>query len=330
MEKFGNVRRLAIWSLIYAFVFTFASCGREFYKNSGVAWGTAYNITYAGNCDLHDSVTAVMRRVELSLSMFDESSVVSMVNRGETTVVDSMFSDVLSCSRWVNSISGGVFDPTVAPLVDLWGFGRQGTTNTPDSAAVARALERVGISRCSVANGKVVAPEDTEFDFSAVAKGYGVDCVAAMLQRNGCEDYMVEIGGEIAVAGRNPQGQPWRIQIDAPVVSDRLTHQRLTVIELTAGGMATSGNYRNYRELADGRRVGHTISPLTGYPAVTTTLSATVRAADCMTADALATACMAMPQSQALEMIESLDGVEALLVVGDDGGEYKLVSSSGW
>lgn len=294
------------------------SCGRtEYRRAAGAAWGTVYHITYRADRDLADSVVAEMRRVELSLSMFDAASTVSRVNAGETDVVDSMFRDVYAVSALVNRLTGGFFDPTVAPLVDLWGFGRRGVPATPSAAEVDSVLRRVGIGRSRLDGLRLhrVHP-DMEFDFSAVAKGYGVDRVAAMLERNGVRDYMVEIGGEVRTAGRNPSGQVWRIAIESPA-SAMPGDSAMRVIELDNAAVATSGNYRNFRGLSADSVIGHTINPLTGYPEARQTVSATVIAPDCALADALATACMLLSPDSAMALRDSLPGVRIILLTKD-------------
>ena len=296
-----------------------ASCdGARYRTASGAAWGTAYHITYKSNSDLSDSVVAEMRRVELSLSMFDGESGVSRLNRGDTDSLDSRLLAVFGLSMRVNRASGGAFDPTVAPLVDLWGFGRKGReTSVPDSAAVAAALADVGLSRCRIEGRRLVRGSDAmQFDFSAIAKGYGTDCVAAMLRRNGCTDYMVEIGGEVSLSGANPSGKDWRISIDAPV--EQPGGQALDVLELTDCAISTSGNYRNNRNIAPDSVVGHTIDPLTGYPVARRVLSATVVAPSCALADALATAVMAMPDTAASHrMVLSFPSTHAIVALPD-------------
>lgn len=165
-------------------------------------------------------------------------------------------------------------------------------------------------------SGRVVKKSpSTEFNFSAITKGYGCDLIGEMFRRNGCEDYLVEIGGEIALSGRNPRGEPWRIMVDAPLDNDTaIVHERMALMQLSEGGVATSGNYRNYKESAAEGKVWHTISTVTGRPAHTDLLSATVVAPSAMLADAYATACMAMSADSACAMIERVVGVEALLV----------------
>lgn len=297
---------------------------------SGSTWGTVYHIKYRAGADLSDSVTAVMRAVDMSLSPFEKASVVSAVNAGQDVRADAMLAEVLGLSQHVCSISAGAFDPTVAPLVNLWGFGyREGAADVPDSARIDSALMSVGVLDCRIDAGMRVHKKSpaTEFNFSAIAKGYGVDMIAAMLRRNGCTDYMVEVGGEIALAGDGPSGEKWNIQVDAPVEDGGAPGQnRLTTIRLTDRCIATSGNYRNHRHTSGGD-VGHTISPVTGRPVASPTLSATVVAPTTAFADALATAIMAMPLDSARRMLRALPNVGVLIVVGRPDGSMQTLST---
>ncbi|MDE6403474.1 MAG: FAD:protein FMN transferase, partial [Muribaculaceae bacterium] len=205
-----------------------------------------------------------------------------------------------------------------------FGFGDQKSTS-PDDAVIDSVLATVGIADCHIVGDSIVKKHpDTTFNFSAVTKGYGCDMIAAMFRRNGVGNYLIEIGGEIALNGHNRRGKPWRVMIDAPVDSVA-GHRGLLTIEPEQGGVATSGNYRNYRDMPDGRRIGHTISAVTGRPVVTNTLSATVIAPDCATADALATACMAMHPDSAVSMIRALPATELILVTLDADDGYKVM-----
>ncbi|MCM1483995.1 MAG: FAD:protein FMN transferase [Muribaculaceae bacterium] len=315
----------AILTVIAVLLTSCVGDGTNGYRRfEGAVWATTFHITYRSDRMLDDSIHAVMMQVEKSLSPFAESSLISAINRGETDRTDSLIRRIFMASQDINRRSGGAFDPTVAPLVNLWGFGyRSGDGAEPSQAAIDSALTLVGIGRCRLEAGRIVkVAADTEFNFSAITKGYGADLVGEMLRRNGCTDYMVEIGGEIALSGVNPRGEDWHVMIDAPVSADTAAtlHERMAVIYVTDGGVATSGNYRNFRDTSRGR-VGHTINPVTGYPVTTSTLSATVIAPNAMAADALATACMAMPADSALRMIEEYPGAEAMLVTeGKDGG----------
>lgn len=331
-----NTKCRKIWLLSCAAVLISIlsySCGSaEAYRScDGVVWGTTYHIVYRSDKSLDDAVIDAMRRVELSLSVFCDSSLVSQVNRNETDELDDMFIHVFNLSKYVNTLSGGMFDPTVSPLVNLWGFGYKNGQGNPSQEQIDSALAVVGIQNCIIANRCMIKPfDDTEFNFSAIAKGYGCDVVAEALRNNGSRDYMVEIGGEIVVAGRSPRGGSWNVAIDAPIESaDTIVHERMAMIAVDSCAVATSGNYRNYR-LTDSGKVSHTLSPITGYPVETSTLSVTIVAPSCAFADALATACMAMNSDIAMAMIERLDGVSALFVSTDSIGRLQMTPTRGF
>ncbi|MDE5594844.1 MAG: FAD:protein FMN transferase, partial [Muribaculaceae bacterium] len=270
--------------LIYAIILTFASCSDKNHINSGAVWGTTYRIVYSAPTDMGDSIVAVMNDIEQQLSMFSPTSAVSKVNRNEDIEVGESFIRVFSLSQKISDLSGGAFDPTVGPLTDLWGFGTIKTDSViiPDDETLTAALATVGINRCAIRDSKVIKPSpDTRFDFSSVAKGYGVDAIAEMLRRNGISDFLVEIGGEIAASGSNPRNQTWRVQIDAPVAA-AAEHVAMYIIPLDNAAVATSGNYRNFRKTSYGT-IGHPINPHSGRPVKSSTLSATVIAPDCAT-----------------------------------------------
>lgn len=313
------------------------SCQREngFRSNDGVVWHTTYHIVYQSAVDMGDSILSVFRDVDESLSVFNDESLVSRINRNSDDEPDKMFKEVFDESKRINLLSYGAFDPTVGPLVDLWGFGRnRDSVRTVSPELIDSILQYVGIDDCAISpDGRLVKKHsDTFFNFSAIAKGYGCDKVGDMLSGNGIDRFMVEIGGEVVVRGRNSRNADWRIMIDAPVESsDSVIHERMTVIAVTDCAIATSGNYRNYKEV-DGRRVGHTINPFTGQPADSEILSVTVVAPRCMTADALATACMVMPLDSARAMIERIPEVGALFVTasGDStrSNPWRIVTTS--
>lgn len=323
------VRNLII---ILASVCALISCGgRSSYRSlQGAVWNTTYNISYNSPRDLRDSVVAVMKQVEMSLSPFNDSSLISRINRGEECLTDSLISRILLASQEVSRASDGRFDPTVAPLINLWGFGYRKTGVEPTQEMIDSVMAYVGIADCHVdSTGRMVRKTpQTEFNFSAITKGYGCDLVGEMLRRNGCSDFMVEIGGEIALSGKNPRGESWHIMVDAPLENDTaVVHSRMAVIEVTGCGVATSGNYRNFRQTSSGR-IWHTISTIDGRPAHTDLLSATVIAPSAMLADAYATACMAMSADSARSMIDSTEGVEALLVTLNPADSTYLISTT--
>lgn len=293
------------------------ACKRtEYQTTSGLVWNTSFHITYAGPKALSDSIISVLDEVGKSLNVFDSTSLVSRANHSRSIVVDRHFRNVYEASLKANKASGGMFDPTISPLITAWGFG-PGHSPTADTLNIPSIMELVGIEKTQIrADTLVKENEAITFNFSAVAKGYACDEVAAMLRRNEVTDYLVEIGGEIAMGGVSPGKDMWKVSIDAPLESDSvILHDSYAILKVTDAGMATSGNYRNFRK-ENGAKLGHTISPKTGRPVKTDVVSATVIAPSAMDADAAATACMAAGSEVAKKMITDL-GYDALLILND-------------
>ena len=298
----------------------------------GVVWGTAYHITYnPADCraDVPAVVTHAIMGVDSTANAFNPNSELAQLNRtGSLAAPSWRMRQLVDMSRRAHSLSQGAFDPTVGPLVDAWGFGAGNAAESVSDSLVDAALRLVGLDKLSWRGDTLLLEPGMWLDLAAIAKGYGVDRVAQALAEAGIKDYMVEIGGEVRVAGTNPAGQPWRIQIDAPVPDVNGTHRQLTVLEFTDAAVATSGNYRNFRFDADGRLVSHTISPVTGRPAVNRLLSATVVAENCADADALATAAMVLGPDSAAVMVRRAiaEGVaiRAYLVTASSGENFAV------
>ncbi|MDE6007871.1 MAG: FAD:protein FMN transferase [Muribaculaceae bacterium] len=322
-----------LFSLVWILLLTATGCSRPsgYVRTSGMIWNTSYHITFSGDPSLADSVMRVLNEVGGSLNVFDSTSLVSRVNRLPESEVDSHFIRVYEESRKINEASGGMFDPTLSPLITAWGFGK-GHKITPDTAAIDSVLKFVGIKKTFLDKGRIIKNDSrTQFNFSAIAKGYGCDMVAEMLERNGVRDYLVEIGGEIASGGNAPGGRRWRISIDSPSENNINSKESGAVIEIGNDGIATSGNYRNFHT-EGGKNLGHTISPLSGRPVKTDILSATVIAPTCMEADAVATACMATGMEGAISILKrlNLDGMlirEDSTVWHSEGFRKRLISA---
>lgn len=296
---------------------------------TGLVFGTVYNITYQHDGDLKSEIEAELKRFDYSLSPFNDSSIISRVNRNEELVTDSFFQKCFYRSMEVSHETKGAFDITIAPLANAWGFGfKKGAF--PDSAMIDSLREITGYKKVKLEDGKVVK-EDPRImlSCSAVAKGYSVDVVAQLLERKGIKNYMVDIGGEVVVKGKNPKDGLWRIGINKPIDDSLSVRQDLqTVLELTDLGMATSGNYRNFY-YKDGKKYAHTIDPRTGYPVQHSILSSTVIAEDCMTADALATAFMVMGLEEAEAFCKANPKIDAYFIYSGENGEFETYYTEG-
>lgn len=290
----------------------------EWHYESGAVWNTLFNVTYLGKKSLSDSVLRVLDEVGLSVSAFDSKSLLSRINAGDDVATDSAFRKIYLASLLVNEKSGGMFDPTVAPLIEAWGFGKgHAITADTSSVAVDSILHFVGIKKTHLTADGRLQKDDPRitFNFSAIAKGYGVDAVAEMLERNGVENYLIEIGGEVRAKGKSRRNDSWMIGVDTPTEGNLPGQELSATVRLNNMAMATSGNYRNFHESGN-KKFGHTINPVTGIPQSTETVSATVVAKECMMADAYATAIMAMPLANAKKMIEK-EHICCMLILAD-------------
>lgn len=296
---------------------------------SGLVFGTMYNITYQYDGNLKPEIEAELKRFDRSLSPFNDSSVISRVNRNEELTTDDFFQKCFNRSMEISRETKGAFDITIAPLANVWGFGfKKGTF--PDSLMIDSLLQITGYEKVRLENGKVIKQDSRiMLSCSAVAKGYSVDVVARLLDRKGVKNYMVDIGGEVVVQGKNPKDGLWRIGINKPIDDSLSVNQEIqTVLELTDRGMATSGNYRNFY-YKDGKKYAHTIDPRTGYPVQHSILSSTVIAEDCMTADALATAFMVMGLKEAETLCKANPMIDAYFIYSGENGEFETFFTEG-
>ena len=305
---------------------------KQYYHHQGNIFGTYYNIRYEGTDDLHDAIKQRLQEFDGSLSMFNPNSVISKINRNDSVVVDSLFMAMYREAEYVSRVSGGAFDLTVAPLVHAWGFGKRshdiGARSKDVNVDSIKAF--VGYDRIQLV-GKHLEKDNAliTLDASAIAKGYACDVVADLLRENGCDNLLVDIGGEVVLQGVNQSGNSWRVGITRPAVDAQGAEKELQeIIESSHLCMATSGNYLQYY-FVEGQRRSHTIDPRTGYPVEHSLLSATVVAGSCMRADALATACMVLGEQEALDMIEHIDDAACYLIIAD-GDTIRVSLSSNW
>lgn len=296
----------------------------EYQHDSGLVFGTSYNITYQSNDNLKPEIEKVLAEVDASLSPFNEKSVITHVNRNEAVTLDDHFITVFRLSSEIYKDTEGAFDITVAPLVNAWGFGFKNGT-MPDKQAIDSLKQFVGFDKVKLQDGKIIKTDDRlMLDCSAIAKGYGVDAVAKMLKSKGISNFMVEIGGEIVASGENPKGAPWRIGVSKPEDdSVSVSNDIQGIINISDKAMATSGNYRNFY-YKGGKKYAHTIDPKTGCPVQHSILSATVVSNQCAKADAYATAFMVMGLEKAKAVLARHKDMMAYFIYSDDKGNNKV------
>jgi len=295
---------------------------------NGQTMGTTYQIKYMGNEIYEDEIDKLLIDFNNSLSTYIPDSEISRFNNGDLMKIESpYFYPVLEKSKEVYLATDGAFDPTVMPLVKAWGFG-PGEKDMPDSSSVDELLELVSFDSIFF-NDEALCKmkKEMQLDFSAIAKGYGVDLVYEFMISKGIENMYVEIGGELRTAGINEKGEIWKIGIEDPT-KQKTERKIYNILEISGRSMATSGNYRNFY-IKDGVKYAHTISPFTGFPVEHSLLSATVLSEDCMTADAFATAFMVMGLEKAKLILSDHPELDAYLIYGERNGDIGTFKTRG-
>ena len=297
-------------------------------RSEGAIFGTVWHATYQSDSLLDEAILAELQAVDASLSMFNPQSTLSRINQGTSLQTDSLLRIVLTQAYQISQATNGAFDVTVAPLVNAWGFGFKNGT-LPDSAQVDSLLQFVGWQGVELRGDSLLkADPRMVIDLSAIAKGFGVDQVAALFRRRGIRNYMIEIGGEVALSGENARQQPWSIGVNKPVEDSTSTNQDIqTILQLTDCALATSGNYRNFYVSPDGRKLAHTIDPHTGHPVQHSILSSTVVAPTCAMADAFATAFMVMGLDSARQVLSRQPQLKAYFIYSDAHGQLRTWST---
>lgn len=295
-----------------------------FRTNEGLVFGTVYKITYQHQDDLHQAIKEALLEVDNSLSPYNKHSIISHINHNVDTVLNEHFTHVFNLAQKISSETEGAFDITVAPLVNAWGFGFKHSIDI-DSMTIDSLQQIVGYQKIKLENNRIIKQnEQVMLDCSAIAKGYGVDIVAQTLDKKGVKHYMIDIGGEVVVKGKNPRMKTWRIGINKPIEDSLSVNQELqTILEVSNVGMATSGNYRKFY-YKNGKRYAHTIDPRLGYPVQHNILSATVLAKDCTTADAYATAFMVMGLEKSKAFCEEHPELNAYFICTGEKDNYEI------
>lgn len=324
------MKRLAILLILAIGV---ASCSQQPKKIvlEGLAQGSYYAITYfdAQNRNFQHEIDSIFHAVDMSVNLWVENSIISKVNRNEEVALDSIFIDNFRIAQEAARLSDGYFDPTISPIVAVWGFSyKNGDTLTPQLIDSLRTL--VDYRKVRIENGHVIKDNPAiTLDFNAIAQGYTSDLIASFLESQGVVNYLVDTGGEIMTKGGKPNGQPWIVGIEKPADNENSEQVVQTRIAVRDKGVVTSGSTRKYVE-RDGKRYSHCINPKTGCPVEHHVLSVTVTADNSTWADALASICMVMGLEQSLPLIESMDGVEAYYIFINENGKLETFATEGF
>lgn len=317
---FSMKKTIYIFILLPLFILFIASCNQHRWEqHEGNALGTYFCITYSGeeNRELTEKIDSILRKVNDNFSIFDTLSQVSLINHNCTNELTPELASVLTLAQKISSETEGAFDITVAPLINLWGFGKERTINA-DSVSVDSVQQFVGYNKISYCNGKLYkADPRITLNFNAIAKGWAVDKVSELLVKSGYTDFVIDIGGEVTAQGSR-NGKPWRVGIQVPTETADGPIAAMKAIELNNAAVATSGNYRNYHEV-NGKRYSHILNPTTGYPERSSLLSVTVVAENCTIADAYATAFMVMGREKTRQYLQKHPELSVCFIYDEQG-----------
>lgn len=328
------MKKIKIVLLYLTLVIVFAGCSKtepNLTRINGNVFGTSYHISYLDfdDIDYEKQVDSLFYLVNKSLSTYSPNSDISKINSGDLLIsVDTLFKEVFFKANRIYKETNGVFDPTIGILVNAWGFGPKPKIENLDSLKIKKLLNYVGFHKVSLDGNRVTKQhKEIYFDFNAIAKGFGVDVVGRFFESKGIHDYLIEIGGEVRVRGKNQNKEYWKIGIEKPNFDGSRSIQK--IISLKNESMATSGNYRKFKiDSITGEKYVHTLDTKTGYTAKRDMLSASVISElDCADVDGYATALMAMGFEKSVRFVENHPELKIFLIYSGKNGEIKEYSS---
>lgn len=318
-------------TLLFFLLILLAGCGlKKEVAFSGKTMGTTYHIkvvagVFTRTADLQKKIDARLEDINKSMSTFRKDSEISRFNTfqkaGEKFEISDDFYNVLTVAKKIYAETGGAWDGTVKPLVDLWGFGNGRIRHTvPEKSQIKALLSEVGFDNIDILPDHCLVKKkaDITLDLASIAKGYGVDQVAALIRDNGINNFLVEIGGEVFASGFRKDGKKWKVGINRPQENAPF-NQVYRVIDIHDKGFATSGDYRNYFEVHH-KRFSHVIDPRTGYPVDNGVVSVSILADECTFADGLATAVMVLGAEKGIELVNRLEDTECFIVTRNKKG----------
>jgi FAD:protein FMN transferase len=344
-------RKVLIWCVTSLWIIGACTTGTnnsaepavQFQEIKGETQGTTYTIKVVnGSVEIEKQIIdSILHAFDLSLSGYLSESIISQLNASDSSFQiprsDSFFINCLTVSEKIATQTNGSFDPTVLPLMELWGFLKD-SKNIPSQSQIDSTLAFIGFNNTSLwrieedKQGHSFIKKDArlKLDFNAIAQGYSVDVIADFLRKKGCKDFYVEIGGELVLSGNNSEGTAWRIGIDKPVTSNDGKGGRVisAVLSVRNKGIATSGNYRKFYE-KNGKIYAHTLHPKTGRPAENELLSATVVAENAAEADGMATAFMVMGLKESKQFLTTHPEYEAFFIFTEKENEISSFATNG-
>jgi len=336
MKKIIHRMSLTLFVLSFSLLLACTSERSFDYQLHGATMGTTYNVTlvFPRKVDIQKineiktAVQASLNKVDNAMSTYKEQSELSKINNLPLNTPYQLSNEieyVLSYAKALYGKTDGLFDITIGPLVDIWGFGVSDSIyKAPKQDDLDEVAQGIGSNHFKIESGAISKKSPVKIDLSAIAKGYAVDQVEATLDKLSIQNYLIEVGGEISAKGKSPSRDFWVLGIEAP---DSLKRKAFTRIRLSDASLATSGDYRNYFE-SNGRRYSHTLNPKTNYPVTHNLASVSVVAETCMEADALATALMVMGEQKGFEYAKQ-NAISAYFIYRDDQ-EFRFRSTLGF
>lgn len=325
--------QLSVYSFFLLILFSFSRKTEwRTIKINGFAQGTTYAITYfaADSIVSKKAVDSILNKIDSSLSLYKPYSIINKFNQSTNgRKIDAHFVNVMKKSVLIYHETNGLFDITVKPLVQAWGFGVTKTDSFPDTKEIEAIKKCIGTNRLILRKDYLFKKDScVQIDMNGIAQGYTVDVLADFFEKNGIKNYLVELGGEIRVKGRKkPSGEKMKIGIESPDEDEFSVHPLQKIVSVETGAVTTSGSYRKYYE-SNGKRITHLINPKTGYPVQNELISVTVYARDAITADAYDNALMLMGLKKALQFVEARKDIAAYFIYKNKDGKIAGRASS--
>tara|TARA_Y100000589_G_scaffold171239_1_gene162594 strand:+ start:6071 stop:7081 length:1011 start_codon:yes stop_codon:yes gene_type:complete len=309
---------LASKSILLFFLILYFSCQGNYktFLISGYTQGTTYNIKYHSiNQKIpKESIDSLLKIIDMSMSTYIPFSTISKLNRNEDVILDSLITYVILKSIDICNETNGMFDITVSPLVNYWGFGPKKNRSFKNNN---QFFHEIGCDKISIQNKTLIKSDSVKIDLNGIAQGFSVDFLSKYFKSKFINDFMIEIGGEITCSGDN-LGKGWKIGIESPTDKNR---DLVYILNLQNVSLATSGNYRNYY-YSDSMKISHNMNPKTLKPSSNSLLSATIISDNCTSADAYATACMALGFEGSKELMSTKNIIGSLAYKSSDDTVY--------